>query len=146
MKTRLYKHMFLAGLLVGAILLPACSTTSVNTVERAVPVAPRQIIADKRVVADGSLQRKVGVLGVSESEAPGGYLKAQVEVLNTTRRLQSFSCRWEWFDERGIIINAVTSTAIPQKIEGKESLFLTAVAPTAAAKDFRLKLMETTTH
>lgn len=128
------------GLLAGATVLPGCTT--VNTVERAQPVAQRNMVADKHILTDASLSRRVRILGVNESTGPGGLLKVQVEVLNTTRSLQTFSYRWEWFDETGTIIDTPTSTATTRPIEGKESLFLTTVAPNEKAKDFRLKLIE----
>jgi uncharacterized protein YcfL len=127
-------------LLGAAALLPGCTT--VNTVEPAQPVAQRQMVADKRVLTDAGLNRRVRIVGVNESTGPGGLLKVQVEVLNTTRSLQTFSYRWEWFDESGTIIDTPTSTFVSRQIEGKESLFITGVAPKETAKDFRLKLIE----
>lgn len=128
-------------LLTGSVLLSGCTTT-VNTVERAQPVAQRNMVPDKRILTDASLNRRVRIGGVNESMGAGGLLKVQVEVLNTTRSLQSFSYRWEWFDETGAIVETPHSTAITRQIEGRESLFITGVAPKEAAKDFRLKLIE----
>ena len=124
------------------LLLAACTT--VNTVERAEPVNPRQMIDDKRVTTDVGLGRRVKVLGVNDSTGPGGLLKVQVEVENTTRSLQHFNYKFEWFDENGNVLNTATSAYVPRQIEGKETVFLTATAPTPAAKDFRLKLLENT--
>jgi len=124
----------------GMALLTGCTT--VNTVERAQPVAHREMVSDKRILTDASLNRRVRILGVNQSIGAGGLLKVQVEVLNTTRSLHTFSYRWEWFDETGTIIETPTSTAVSRQIEGKESLLLIGVAPKETAKDFRLKFIE----
>ncbi len=122
------------------VLLSACST--VNTVERAEPVGQRQMVNDKRIITDASLNRAVRIVGVNET--PGEFLKVQIELQNTTRSLKSFNYRFEWFDANGMQVNTPTSTYIPRQIEGKESLFISAVAPTPTAKDFRVKLIENT--
>lgn len=124
----------------GFALLTACST--VNTVERANPVGQRQMVDDRRVITDAGLNRAVRIVGVNE--APGEFLKIQVELLNTTSSLKSFSYRFEWFDANGVLVNTPTSTAIARQIEGRESIFISSVAPTPSAKDFRLKLLEST--
>ncbi len=128
------------SLLAVALLAPACST--VNTVERAQPVAQRDMVADKRVLTDSSLNRRVRILGVNQSTGPGGFLKVQVEVANTTRSVQTFAYRFEWFDEQGNLVETPNSAAISRQVEGKESLFLIGVAPKETARDFRLKLIE----
>jgi len=132
---------FIIGVaLVALAALPGCTT--VNTVERAQPIAQRQMVDDKRIVTDSSLNRRVQIVGVNQSNGAGGLLKVQVEVLNTTRSLQHFNYKFEWFDESGTVIGTPTSAFLPRQLEGKESMFLTATAPTAIAKDFRLKLLQ----
>src|SRR6266566_3988547 len=110
-------------LATGLASLIGCTT--VNSVERAQPVAQRDMVADKRILTDASLNRHVRIIGVNQTVGAGGLLKVQVEVLNTTRSLENFNYRWEWFDETGTIIDTVTSTWISRQIEGKESLFIT---------------------
>lgn len=127
--------------IVGLSLLTGCAST-VNTVERAAPVGQRQMVNDKRVITDAGLNRAVRIVGVNET--PGEHLKIQVELLNTTSSLKSFNYRFEWFDANGVLVNTPTSTYLPRQIEGKESIFISAVAPTPSAKDFRLKLLEST--
>jgi len=133
----------LSCLLVGivtACLFTACTT--VNTVERAAPAGQRQMVNDKRIITDGGLNRSVRIVGVNE--VPGEFLKIQVELLNSTSSLKSFNYRFEWFDANGVLVNTPASTYISRQIEGKESIFISAVAPVASAKDFRLKLIEST--
>ena len=65
-----------------------------------------------------------------------------MELLNQTRSLQNFNYRFEWFDAAGMQVNSLSTAVIGSTIEGKESRFISAVAPTPACKDFRLKLIE----
>lgn len=127
---------------VGVAALALAGCTTVNTVENALKEGQRNMVTDQRVITDTSLNRKVAIVGINQSVTLGGLPKVQVEVANTTRSLQTFNYRWEWFDETGTIIDTVTSTWLSRQIEGKESLFITGVAPKETAKDFRLKLIE----
>ena len=100
-------------------ILPACllastifvftSCTTVNTVERATPIGTKQMIADKRVITDDTLKRKVSIVGLNEGMTPGGFLQVQIEVLNQKNSMQNFSYRFEWFDMNGVLINTPTS-------------------------------------
>lgn len=133
-------------------ILPACllastmfvftSCTTVNTVERETPVGTKQMVADKRVITDDTLKRKVSIVGVNENTTSGGFLQVQIEVLNQKNSMQDFSYRFEWFDMNGMLVNTPTSVWIPRQIEGQETLSITAVAPTTTAKDFRVKFIE----
>ena len=100
------------------------------------------MIADQRVVTDMGLNKSVSVVGVNTAMTPGGVLKVQVELLNRTKSFHRFSYRFEWFDLNGMQINNVVSATTPDQIEGGESKFISAIAPTPACKDFRLKLLE----
>ena len=124
------------------VLLPGCTT--VNTLEPAQPVAQRDMVSDKRVITDSTLNRRVRILGVNQATSPAGFLKIQVELQNTTSRVQSFSYRVEWLDENGMIVELPTNTAHPRTLEGKETIAITATAPTPKAKDFRIKFLEPT--
>jgi uncharacterized protein YcfL len=125
------------------VLLPTGCTT-VNTIEPAQSVAQREMLSDQRVITDASLGRRVKLIGINTATGPGGFLKIQVEVQNTSRSRQSFTYRVEWFDENGMIITQPTRTALPQSLEGKETASITATAPTDKAKDFRIKFLEPT--
>lgn len=132
------------GILLAATVsvLAGCSSTTINSAERADPVAQKQMVGDKRVTTDASLNRKVQIVGVNESTGAAGFMKVQVELQNMTRKQHSFTYRMEWFDENGIVITSASSSSRPKTIEGKESIFITATAPTDRAKDFRIKLLE----
>lgn len=129
--------------LTGAVLLAVTGCrTSMNTIGNAQKEGQRQMIADERVITDGSLARKVAFVGINTAMTPGGVLKVQLELQNRTHSLQRFSYRFEWFDANGMLINNVASPTIPDQIDGGESKFISSVAPTPACKDFRVKFVE----
>ena len=129
-------------MLLAAAFAAMTGCSSVNTVQPADRVNPPQIISDKRVVTDPSLQRRVQVTEVHEARDAGGHLRVQVSVINTTRRYRTFNYRFEWFDADGIFIDTPAGGYRTRQIEGGESLMLVGVAPSATARDFRLKLLE----
>lgn len=121
-----------------AAFLSGCA--SVNTVERQAPVAERQMVADKRIITDKTLDRIVGIVGVNEATIGTGFLKIQLELLNRTTSTQNFSYRVEWFDANGIVVNTPAAVWIERQILPQQTLAITAVAPTESTKDFRVQL------
>jgi uncharacterized protein YcfL len=134
-----FRSFALAGALAA---LTACNPKTINTVGPAAPVGQRQMLDDKRILTDASLNRAVRIVGLNEAVEPGGVLRVQVELQNMTRKPRLFSYRFEWFDARGMQLSSPQSTAISRQIEGRESLFLSGIAPSPDIKDFRLKLQE----
>ncbi|MDD5139916.1 MAG: YcfL family protein [Verrucomicrobiales bacterium] len=141
MKKQILLALLAAGSVAGLLAVSGCKT-SVNSVENAQKEGQRQMVSDSRVITDGSLAKKVSIVGVNQTMTPGGLLKVQVELLNKTRSYQAFNYRFEWFDASGMQMNSLSTAVIGSTIEGKESKFISAVAPTSACKDFRLKLVE----
>lgn len=131
----------LAGLFALVFVVAGCHNP-MNSVENAQKEGQRTMVADQRVVNDIGLSRSVSVVGVNTGMTPGGVLKVQVELLNRTKSFHRFTYRFEWFDQNGMQLNNVLSAAIADQIEGGESKFISAIAPTPACKDFRLKLLE----
>jgi len=127
--------------LVGLLALAGCSTT-VNSVENAQPIGQRQMVSDKRVLTDSSLDRKVTIVGVNQTTTAGGLLKVQIELENRTRSLQRFLYHFEWFDANGMQVENVLSASLPEQIEGMESKFISGIAPNSQCKDFRVKFIE----
>jgi len=129
--------------LLAATALLAVGCQTVNTTERAEPTGQRDIVAEKRVITDASLNRKVNIVAVNQAVGAGGLLAVQVELVNATRSLQSFSYKFEWFDDQGMAVTGPATAFIPKQVEGKESIFVSGTAPNERARDFRLKLIET---
>ena len=123
-------------------LITGCGSTSVNSVEPARSAAERHLIQDRRVIGDPSLAEAVQVQAINTATDTAGFLKVQVEVFNTTQKLQRFTYRVEWFDANGMAIRLPTDASIPMSLEGRETKFITATAPTPQAKDFRFRFLE----
>jgi len=130
------------GLLVGAAVVVAGCKTTVNTYEPAQSSAHRQMVDDKRITTDNSLNNKVNVQYISSARNSTGHKVLQFEVLNRTKGMQNFFYAVEWFDAQGMLVSAASTGWTERQIMGKETLVLSAIAPTAACDDFRLKLIE----
>ena len=136
MKTKPFLSVIAIAIIAGS---SGCDT--MNTVERARPVGQRQMVADKRVITDHTLNRIARIVGVNETTGPGGFIKIQVELVNMTTDPQSFSYKFEWFDQNGMRVDTPTSTFIPRQLEARETIVISSVAPSPNAKDFQLKLI-----
>ena len=139
MKTPKLFTIFGLGLAAGVVALTGCTT--VNTVERAQPIAQKQMTDDKRVITDSDLNRNVSVVGINEATIGTGFTKVQVELLNKTSSPYSFRYHFDWFDGQGMLVQTPTSSWIDRSIQGKETIDVISIAPTENAKDFRLKLI-----
>lgn len=128
-------------LLLPVWILPSGCTT-VNTVERADPLATPSYIQDKRVITDQSLAKTVRVLSVNQTTVSGDLLKVQVTVENARTRVRTFNYRFEWYDRDGMLVQTPSSTWKSRRIEGKETLSISDVAPNPRVVDFVLKIME----
>lgn len=128
--------------LLGALLSGCSSTKTVNTVEPAAASGENQLVSFKKVVTDKDLDQKVNVTAVNALKTDGGHLKVQVEVKNLTDKRQRFTYRVEWFDSHGMVIRQPQASAIARSLEGRETSYITIVAPTADAKDYRIKFLE----
>jgi uncharacterized protein YcfL len=129
--------------IVGALLLAVSGCkTSVNSVENAQKTGQRQMVSDQRAVTDSGLGKKISIVGVNSAMTPGGFLKVQIELLNTTRSFQRFSYHFEWFDANGMQLSTLTTAEIPDQIEGGEDKFISSLAPTPACRDFRVKFIK----
>ena len=129
-----------AGLSFAAGLACLTGCTTVNTVERAQPVAERQMVADKRILTNPGLDRHVSIVGLNEATISTGFAKVQIELLNRTSSPYSFRYHFEWFDDKGMLIQT-TAPWIDRSIQGKETMDIISVAPTETAKDFRVKFL-----
>lgn len=128
------------GLLVCLAVVEGCGTP-LNTTERAQPTASPAMVEDKRIVTDSKLDFRARIMGVSESLTPGESLKVQVEIQNNSRHRRRVQYRFEWFDPNGMEVSSpATRGYVPVQLEGKESKFISGVAPHPTCRDFRLKL------
>jgi uncharacterized protein YcfL len=129
------------AVLACAVLVSGCATT-VNTVENADKAGVREMVNDKRVVSDRTLENRIAVVGINQMQTPAGFQRIQLEIYNLKRTIQSFFYTVEWFDADGMRVETATGGWTEQQILARESLFLTFTAPSPRAKDFVVKLVE----
>jgi len=122
-----------------ASLLCACST--VNMVEPANKQGQKQMVNDKRVITDSSLDDYAYIAGVNTAIVSGNLLKVQVEIVNSSTAYRSVNYQFNWFDENGMEVSGVTSPWQVLTIEGGERKYISAVATNPRVKDFSLKLL-----
>jgi len=122
-----------------ASLLCACST--VNTVERADPQGHKQMVSDKRIITDSSLDDYAYIAGINESIVSDNLLKIQIEIVNSSTAYRSVNYQFSWFDENGMEVSGITSPWQTLNLEGGERKYISAVATNPKAKDFTLKLL-----
>jgi uncharacterized protein YcfL len=140
MKTKFFLPLAAVGFTMCLLAVTGCKT-SMNSVENAQKTGQRSMVTDQRAITDTGLAKKVSIVGVNSAMTPGGFLKVQVGLLNTTRSLARFSYHFEWFDANGMQLTAAP-VEIPDVIQGGEDKFISSVAPTTACKDFRVKFIE----
>lgn len=129
------------ALVACSVFVSGCAST-VNTVENADKVGTRQIVRDRRIVSDRTLENRIAVMGINPVQTPNGFMRIQVEFYNLKRSVQNFFYTVEWFDAEGLRVETATGGWTEQQILGRESIFLTLTAPNQQAKDFVLKLVE----
>lgn len=113
---------------------------SVNTVERDQPTYQADVVKDRRVETDPSLQAVASILQVRQTTVQDDLLKVDVEVLNTDTSPADIDYKFEWIDDQGMPVDSPTSTWLGKHLQAKETVSLVQIAPNPRCKDFRLKL------
>jgi len=131
-------------LLAGALILVAMTgcRTAVNTVENDDKTGVTNIIEDKRVITDGTLERRVTVSAINERKAPNGFKQIQIQLTNRKNTIQTIFYTVEWFDADGMKVTTASGGWTQQQFMARESLYIVLTAPTINANDFIIKLME----
>jgi uncharacterized protein YcfL len=134
------KHLKNSILLLPVVFFVGCAST-VNTIEPASFGSQRTPVADRRIITNPNLNAIVDVVGVNESIVSGDLKKVSVELYNHRNGGRSFNYRFEWFDAAGNSLPLPSSGYVSSRIEGRETLSISSVAPSPRAVDFRLKLL-----
>jgi len=115
--------------------------TSVNTVENADKEGSRQTVKDKRVVTDESMKNRVDVTDIIERTLDSGFKQIQVEFTNRRNSDVKVFYAVEWFDEDGMIVPSASANWTEVSFVARDSKSVRFTAPTATAKNFRIKLV-----
>ncbi|QDU33543.1 hypothetical protein KS4_15930 [Poriferisphaera corsica] len=129
-------------MIVAALLFFAGCTSSVNTVASDAGTPGYNSVPTRKILTDDGLKKKARVIDIRESRNASDLLTISVEIQNTTHSRKNFNYRVDWLDANGMSISSLLSSWKQKTLAGKETGFLTAVAPTPKASDFRLQLIE----
>lgn len=139
MKKRLSQILSSAALFSLSFGFSACAA-SVNTIENADSGAEKTLLNDRRVITDSGTIEMASPIEIRTGTTPDGtVMRIQLEVMNRTRDVGRLVYLIEWYDAQGMRIE-VPSAWKPLSILPAKTESITAVAPNAAAKDFRISL------
>ena len=122
------------------VFATSCSNTT-NTIVPASFASERAPIKDRRIITDDNLNAIVDVISVYESKVSGDLKKVSVELLNHRSGPRNFNYKFEWYDASGMAVSTPATGFVSAEIQGRETLSINSVAPSPAAVDFRLKLL-----
>ena len=117
------------------LALAACAQTPVNSVET---MGKGEEYYNKVVFSD-RLDEKVRIEEVIKQERDG-FLRVQVDIVNTAREKQTFLYAFEWFDEAGMQVASTSSIWTQATIFPGEKRSFIATAGSQDATDFRFKV------
>lgn len=126
-----------------AAFLTGCSHRTINTVQRADPIAQPNLVNDQRIITDASLARALSVVQVNESVVGENLIKVQVVLENKRSISRAIRYRFEWVAEDGMMLSSPTGGWRTITLRGRETGAVSATATNPRAVDFILKLQET---
>jgi uncharacterized protein YcfL len=129
-----------ASVLATALVAGGIGCKSVNTTERDKPTYNADSIKTKHVITDKYARDYANVIDVRQATVSDDIMKVQVEVRNDNVRTGNMDYKFEWFDEQGMIVNSPGSIWKSLQILKDQTVSLSAIAPDARCKDFRLMI------
>jgi uncharacterized protein YcfL len=118
----------------------ACGLLAVGCISS----APEEVIKDDGVYEVRShsmtLRNAIRLTRRNVEVNKNGFLDAQVEAVNLTRKDIQFQYRFRWMDERKMLIDSAASIWKPVSVGAKSTEFFTSTAPTTEANDFWLEV------
>lgn len=130
----------LAALLAAPLLFIGCNTA--NTTTSTGMVNPDGTVVYKQIITNGWLKYKANIVGVREATVNGDMKRIAVDVYSDQLTTQRFSYRFDWSDEAGMPVGSPTASMMPVTIKPKETITITSVSPSPAAKQWRLTFLD----
>jgi len=127
--------------LIVLLALAACNTS--NTVIPARTGGGPGQPGFQQVITNGWLKSKTNVTDVREDFVSGDMKRVQVTVYSDQLNSQNFSYRFVWFDASGMQVQGAGEAWQSEQIKPKETIMISAVAPTPKATQWQLKLLDT---
>ena len=117
------------------LALGACKSQPVNMVES----KPAGQDLYSKVIFSDRLNEKVRIQDVKK-DVKDGYMRVQVDLMNTTRDKKTFMYAFEWFDANGMQVAPTTSIWTQATIFPGEKRSFPQTAGSQSATDFRFKV------
>jgi len=96
----------------------------------------------KATIIDSFLAYEISITEIKILTNKGGLMEVQLTGVNNTSSYKKLEYRIEWFDNNGFLIDTVMSRWTDFPAYGDSEFGFRAVAPKAAATDFRIKIRE----
>jgi len=135
----------LMTLMAGLMLFAAAGCQSPKTAGQSITatiVDGEPELATVLRVDDQRLARYVAVKTVNSAVRHDGFLQAQVEVLNTSKRDYAVQYRYLWFDANDMEIYPGKRPWQQAVLHGGESIRLQGISPYPEAKAFRVQIRQ----
>lgn len=123
-----------------ALVLAGCNTA--NTTTASGPTNADGTVPFKQIVTNGWLNYKANIVSVREGTVNGDMKRVAVDVYSDQLTTQRFSYRFEWSDAAGMPVQSATASLTSVTIKPKETITLTAVAPSPQAVQWRLTFLD----
>jgi uncharacterized protein YcfL len=130
----------LSILALAALALGGCY--SVNTVETGAPAAQRNVISDRRVVWDNTLNGKLSIGEIIAGTSSDNLRRLQVDVANKYAYALNFDYKVEWTDANGMKLTTPLDGWKRLHLEAHEKSVIAVTATTPQAVDFVIKFQE----
>ncbi|MGE9296931.1 MAG: DUF1425 domain-containing protein [Puniceicoccales bacterium] len=133
------KTPILAGIFAALLVFAGCQ--SVNTVERAEPLANPSPLLSKVEITDSFLGNRMKVVNVAQTIVSGDLLKVQAEIQSTSNHYRTFNYRFIWIEESGMAVQSPAPTWRSAQLPAGGVVYISDVAPNPRAVDFKLELI-----
>ena len=138
--TRTIPQVFAIIAAAAATTLGGCNTA--NTTTASGPANPDGTVPYKQIVTNGWLKYKANIVSVREGTVNGDMKRVAVDVYSDQLTTQRFSYRFDWSDAAGMPVQSATASLTSVTIKPKETITLTAVAPSPQAVQWRLTFLD----
>jgi len=126
---------------IGALIAHRSKLNGRNEMEKTGDDADKRAYSKARII-DSYLAYEISITGVKTLTNTGGLMEVQLTGINSTSSYKKLEYRIEWLDNNGFLIETVMSRWTDFPAYGNSVFGFRAVAPKAAAVDFRINIRE----
>lgn len=130
-------------LILGLIALAGCSATTgaegqarVGWTDEGAPILNSKVIYNSSTLA-----RKVTIVEMTSAKS-GDIMQAQVTLRSRAGDTINLQYKFEWYDLKGLALNASSATWKPLQLYGKEAKAIQGVAPDPRGREYKVLLRD----